>query len=406
MARFMFVVPPLFGHVAPTVAVGQELLRRGHEVVWFGVLAPLREALLAGLPVMSIDSADAAVFHQGMRSRFAGLNGLANLKFFFAEYLTPLTAFMLPRLQEAIDHFHPDVLAVDHVAYAGAIAARQRKLPWATLATTSVSTLSPNRSWPKWDQWIQPLLRNLLQLCESEVGAQPELSPHLVVVFSTEALTGPQPNLSAVCHLVGPSLRKESTGIEFPWDRLREGRCVLVSIGTVNSDEGSRFFRVATKALADLPLQVVLVAKPEMLGGEIPASFIVQPFVPQLSVLGQVDAVVCHGGHNTTVEALSFGLPLVIAPINTDQPVVASQVVSAGAGLRVRYRHLQPAELRAAVTQVLIDPRYRQAARVIQASFGAAGGAPRAAQLLEGISRGHRLSSQDEAHPPQLTNAT
>ena len=36
MSRFLFVVPPLTGHVNPTASVGGELLARGHEVAWVG----------------------------------------------------------------------------------------------------------------------------------------------------------------------------------------------------------------------------------------------------------------------------------------------------------------------------------------------------------------------------------
>ncbi len=37
MSRFLFVVPPLYGHINPTVPVGLELTKRGHDVAWVGV---------------------------------------------------------------------------------------------------------------------------------------------------------------------------------------------------------------------------------------------------------------------------------------------------------------------------------------------------------------------------------
>ncbi|EOD63162.1 glycosyl transferase, partial [Amycolatopsis vancoresmycina DSM 44592] len=36
MARFLFVVPPLTGHVNPAAGVAAELAARGHEVAWAG----------------------------------------------------------------------------------------------------------------------------------------------------------------------------------------------------------------------------------------------------------------------------------------------------------------------------------------------------------------------------------
>jgi UDP:flavonoid glycosyltransferase YjiC (YdhE family) len=94
---------------------------------------------------------------------------------------------------------------------------------------------------------------------------------------------------------------------------------------------------------------------------------------------------VCHGGHNTVCESLAEGLPLVLAPIRDDQPIVADQVVRAGAGVRVRFGRVGAAELREAITAVLDDPRYRAAAAVIQRSFRDAGGAAAAADAIDAL---------------------
>ncbi|MGY0063497.1 glycosyltransferase [Streptomyces sp. LZ34] len=66
-------------------------------------------------------------------------------------------------------------------------------------------------------------------------------------------------------------------------------------------------------------------------------NILLRPHVPQLPLLARVDAVVCHAGHNTVCEALWHGVPLVVAPIRDDQPIVAGQVTDAGAGVRLRF---------------------------------------------------------------------
>ena len=45
MSRILFVVPPLTGHINPTVAVGAELAARGHEVAWAGHPAAMQSLL-------------------------------------------------------------------------------------------------------------------------------------------------------------------------------------------------------------------------------------------------------------------------------------------------------------------------------------------------------------------------
>ena len=125
-------------------------------------------------------------------------------------------------------------------------------------------------------------------------------------------------------------------------------------------------------------MQVILVAPPSSSPRRRTSSC--ARYVPQLALLPHVDAVVCHGGHNTTCEALAHGLPLVIAPIKDDQPIVAEQVVAAGAGLRVKFGRVR--RRRAARRG---RPRARRAARFARPpsacarSFAAAGGAAAAA---------------------------
>jgi UDP:flavonoid glycosyltransferase YjiC (YdhE family) len=116
-----------------------------------------------------------------------------------------------------------------------------------------------------------------------------------------------------------------------------------------------------------------------------------------LALMPRLAAVVCHGGLNTVSEALAHGVPLVVAPIRHDQPVNASLVAAAGAGLRIPFNRFTPEELRAAVETVLSNPSYRAAAAAIRQSFATAGGSRAAAEHLEGLANtmprsDHRLA--------------
>jgi MGT family glycosyltransferase len=159
---------------------------------------------------------------------------------------------------------------------------------------------------------------------------------------------------------------------------------VLVTLGTVNPAAGQRFFATAVEAVAPLAarLQAILVAPADLVDSP-PDHVLVREFVPQLDLLSHLHAVVSHAGHNTVCEALAHAVPLVVAPIRDDQPVIAGQVINAGAGVRVHFGRVGATELRTAITTVLDDPSYRTAAQRVQASFAEAGGAPTAATHLE-----------------------
>jgi UDP:flavonoid glycosyltransferase YjiC (YdhE family) len=101
--------------------------------------------------------------------------------------------------------------------------------------------------------------------------------------------------------------------------------------------------------------------------------------------MDRLSAVVCHAGNNTVCEALARGVPLVVAPVRDDQPVIAEQVLKAGAGIRLRFGRVNAAGVGAAVGSVLDDPEYRAAAARLRAAFAAAGGVAAAAARIEQV---------------------
>jgi MGT family glycosyltransferase len=384
VSRFLFVVPPLAGHVNPTLAVGRELGARGHEVAWAGPEEVVAELMPADATLLRVPLAPGVRDH--IAARADDLRGAAALKHLVGEFLVPLATCMVPGVEAAVERFRPDVLVVDQQALAGVAVALARGLPWATAATTSALLADPMELIPRVKEWADGLQRDVLRSAgvDPQVAATVDLrfSPELVVVFSTPAFVGGNgyPDHYA---FVGPALAGRPDATPFPWDWLGGGGPhVLVSLGTLNWHNGGRFFAAAASALGGMDARGIIVAPPELVP-DAPPNVLVRPRVPQLALLPHLDAVVCHGGHNTVCEALAHGLPLVVAPIRDDQPAIAAQVEAARAGVRVRFRRAGPDDLRAAMEAALGDRALRDGAGRIRQSFAAAGGPPQAAARLE-----------------------
>lgn len=384
MARVLFVVPPLTGHVNPTVSVAAALEKRGHTVAWVAHPRKVRPLLSEGAHILECDDEVPEALVGEMRRKSSSVRGLSGLKFLWEDFLLPLARAMVPQVDAAVERFRPDVLVVDQQALAGGIVARQRGLPWATSATTSAGVTDPLSGLPKVKAWLVDSQAALQIEHGLEPLATPDLSPHAVIIFSTPALVG-EADFPAHFAFVGPSIRARSDHSDFPWDALDPGkRRVLVSLGTVNADRGRRFFEAVCEAFRGTDLQGVLVAPAEQVVSP-PPNLIVREWVPQLALLEHMHAVVSHAGHNTVCETLAHGLPLVVAPIKDDQPVVATQVEAAGCGVRVKFGRLRASTLRDAVHRVLDEPSYRIAAERVRASFEQAGGAEAASRVVEGL---------------------
>ena len=395
MARFLFVVPPFTGHINPTVPVAAELARRGHDVAWTGLGGTVEPLLPAGSAFLPATSAAVAAYVAEASARPQELRGAAAFKFLQEEVLLPLAGAMVDGIDAAVDTYGADVLVVDQQALGGAVVARRRSMPWATSATTSAELVDPLAALPLVAAAMHEA-RVALQVAheiapELAAAGDLRLSPHLVLAYTSDLLTGPLPDVPQA-RFVGPSTLGRPEHDDFPWDDLDLDPArpkVLISLGTLNAEAGERFWSVAADACRGARWQAVFVA-PTDLVPDPPENVIVRARVPQLALLSRMDAVVSHGGHNTVCETLAAGLPLVLAPIRDDQPVVADQVVRAGAGVRVKFARVKPESLSAAIDQALTDGSLRAAAERVRSSFTAAGGAPAAATHLEVLARPHQ----------------
>jgi UDP:flavonoid glycosyltransferase YjiC (YdhE family) len=354
MARFLVVVPPFRERIDPIAAVAAELRGRGHQVVWAGDVAVLSRTLHGSWTVFGCGSAPLA-------PRPPDLGGFAARKHLWESVLVPLAEWMEPAVRRAVELIRPDVVIADQRALAGALVAQRAGVAWATSAVTSSELLDPLATF----------------------------SPHLVIAFTTPALVGEG---AAPAVFVGPVQRCAAIDCgSFPWDRLDPARpAVLVTMGTADTDAAGSFLRECAGALRARPgVQGVLVDLGESLRG-LDGDFLRLPSLPQQAVPPRVAAVVCHAGHDIVCQALAWGAPLVLAPIRDEQPAIAAQVAAAGAGVRLRFMHARAEHIGRALDRVLTVPSFTAAAGRIRDSLAAAGGAPAAADALEGLAIGRR----------------
>ncbi|WP_410674849.1 glycosyltransferase [Amycolatopsis sp. cmx-4-68] len=366
--RFLLVVPPLAGHVAPLRGVAAVLTARGHSVAWCGPTPELSTLV------------DGRVFPAGDSARFSlalrppELRGFAALKYLWESYLVPLADAMVPGVVSAVSSFAPDVVVADQQAMAGALVAARCGLPWATSASTSTELADPLGALPKIASWVAELQAGLRARHGVLLGDL-RFSPHLVLAFTTRALAGDS-RLAVPVSYVGPVL----PGASDEWSLVDDRPLVVVTLGTSNASAGSRFLAESVDALAGMPSVRGLVVDPT---GELASESVgLARRIPQVAAFARASVVVCHGGHNTVCEALAAGVPLVVAPIRDDQSMLAQQVVAASAGVRLRFDRAKSADIRTAIESA---EQYREGAAKIRESFEAAGGAEEAATHLESL---------------------
>ena len=195
---------------------------------------------------------------------------------------------------------------------------------------------------------------------------------------------------------VGPSISPRSDASGFPLDRLAGDPTLYVSLGTT-FNANPEFFDACFDAFADSDWQVVLSVgartDPSSLV-RIPDNFLVRPHVPQLEVLEHTDVFVTHGGMNSVMEAIYYGVPMVVVPQQPEQALTAARVAELGLGVALEPEQATAGALREAVTTISDDAGYRNRLAHAQQAARDAGGYLRAADAVQRF--GHRQIRLEE----------
>jgi MGT family glycosyltransferase len=112
--------------------------------------------------------------------------------------------------------------------------------------------------------------------------------------------------------------------------------------------------------------------------------------LPQTRIIPLVDAVISHGGNNTTTEALHFGKPLIVLPLFWDQYENAQRVDELGLGVRLETYHFTDDELTGALERILADDALRERVSQIGEQVRKRDGLRLAADVIERVGHGHR----------------
>ena len=283
-----------------------------------------------------------------------------------------------PRLHELA----PDLIVSDVITACGGLAAELLGVPWVELNPHPLYL--PSKGLPPVGSGLAPgvgirgrvrdaamraataqsLRRGLRQRARARLGIglpAEGADPLRRLIATLPALEVPRPDWPPEAVLVGP-LHFEPTETLFEIPR-GDGLVVVVAPSTALT---------GTLGLAQVALDGLVPGQTLPAGARVVLSRLdgrdvsVPPWAVaglgrQDELLARADVVVCGGGHGMVSKALLAGVPLVVVPGGGDQWEIANRVVRQGSGLLIR--PLTAQALAAAVGEVLVAPRFRDAAR-------------------------------------------
>lgn len=386
MSRFALVSGPDPGHLFPVLAVARALREAEHEVVVLTGEDRHEDVRAAGIRYARLPMEWPDEQHADLGYRLWHLAGR----------LAPATA-------EALRAQRPDVVVVDTLTQAGAMASELLELPWVELIPHHLP--DPDPALPPVGLGRLPgggpvrrfddaRLRDMQAAALAQGAAQRSrarrslglLGPGratLRLVASLPSLEYPRARWPADTHLVGPlGWDPDLPPLDVP---MGTEPLVVVTDSTASTVPW-QLGAWTLDALRNADVRLVVVSR----GDHEPwPTRCVVGWGPHGPLLDQADVVVAPGGAGVLGKAFQRGVPVVAVPVHGDQHESSARVVHAGAGRRIRWWQRTHRSLRTAVLRVLHDDAYRQGAVRLAAEASTLGPA-RAAELVAAVAAGRR----------------
>lgn len=349
--KILFINLPYYGHVIPTIGLVKELMRQGVEVTY---MLPFGwEEKIADSGAKFYGYKNHRQLAEQMKYAYAAAEAIIDKfdcvvyeQFFFLgkhlaeKYHKPaVRVFTAPATNKK--------LMEEFIAAKGPLSIFRHK--WIARAFTK--DIAKDISL-KTDNWLDEIVCN---------------PPELNLVYTLREY---QPDVEefpeAQFKFLGPSVY-ERQAEEFEYQK-GDRKLVYISLGTVLKGAVS-FFQNCIEAFRGESVDVIIsVGKQFDIRKlkNVPENVRIYASVPQLEVLKVADVFITHGGMNSVSEALVYGVPMVVIPFVSDQPVNALCIEKLGVGKRVEYFDVNQKVLKDRVFSVMMDEEMKENIKQVQ----------------------------------------
>jgi len=440
MSRLIFAATAVPGHVLPLLAAARHLVARGHEAAFLTgsvFRSPVEAAGARFVPLAREIDLDYRRLDEHFPERRTVDTGMPQVAFALDHLFADALPLQHAGLRALLRDFPADAVILDSM-FCGAlplllgprrarppiIALGISPLALSSVDTAPFGTALPPPATPEQRMRNAALNRHVQQTVFAGpqrhfnevlagIGAPPLprflfdsmiTLPDLFLQPATPAFEYPRRDLPPTIRFIGPIVLP-SPEIALPpwWGELDAERpLVVVTQGTVKNADFGQLVGPTLTALAEEPATVIATtggAPVETIPVPLPANARAASFLPFDRLLPKARALVTNGGYGAVTQALSLGVPLVVAGDSEEKPEVAARVAWTGAGIDLRAGRPTVPQLREAVRAVLARPQYRRRASAIRDDFNRHDALAGIATLVEAVVAGAAERQPDSAGP-------
>ncbi|MEI6844409.1 MAG: glycosyltransferase [Actinomycetes bacterium] len=431
----LFMPESAYGPTNQCIGLGNELLKRGHRVVfaaeasWKGKLTGFGfEEDLVDLAPPAVDAGegdqDAGQFWKDFirdtspEFRKPTIDQLETFIKPTWQALIDGATYCEPQLREIIARVKPDVIVEDNVLTFPALLTSPAPFvrivscnPLEMKGTGVAPTFSglPFDDQSQWDVFKKRYDETHREMWESfnawvmsqGAPALPDLefihtSEHAnMYVYPQEIDYTEQRPLNSTWHRMDSSVRETDGEFEMPEsmkNRPEGSALIYLSLGSLGSADVDLMRRLIS-ILGKTHHRFIVSKGPQHSTYEVAENMYGAEFLPQIKIIPQVDLVITHGGNNTITESLHFGKPMIVLPLFWDQYDNAQRVDETGFGVRLATYEFTDEEIVNAIDDLINNQKLQDLLKETKARIQGNSGIKVGADVIENVARAYREGS-------------
>ena len=427
----LLVTAPFAGHANPALALGEELVRRGHNVTFFSLdnWVNLRgKAIERGMRFMSAGEHGVTENEwSGILSKRAALKGFSSKnplamieELRLLDQSRPLSGTeTIAKYCMSINLKEWDIIVTeDYLTHRVPCIAKSRNVSVVLLLMAYLTNESPPWPFPIHESaysdnlsfkergitcvlnllnFLSALFRAILSiklsvaesLCKEMFKYPVELGWEIPFIITTVLGLEYPRTISPLTTYVGPILSHKLLNQSLPndlsnWLKNKNNKSIIyISMGSLLSPS-DELIQEIINGISDTDYSVVWSIRNKNIPNIDSSKYYTSSWIPQATLLQHqsISMTIMHGGSNGIHESLYLGIPIIVIPVLGDQFDWAIRVSDAGVGVQLLPHQLTSSFLKQSIKTVE-NGGYREKAVKMSVLMKRAGGVRKAADLVE-----------------------
>jgi MGT family glycosyltransferase len=413
--KYLFLANPAIGHIISLISIGTRMIESGHEILFMipgipnkKIRTTLKKVEFSIPDKLEAKNIPCKVIPVSIRQCYIGLSlskkhnkkepvTVSSVRIFLAGAKKYISF-----IEKALEEFKPDAIIYDFTFLPAIAVSEKHDIPRVAIYLTGlpfyeypVPDIGSNYRYNNYPRElfeanfdnakkIESIIREKYEkIIKKKLDIPFFLNPNskfLNIITTIKEAEFPRNNLDETVYFAGPCLH----GMAFDKPHIEKiKRIIYISLGTF-FDKQPELFDLMIDLCKSQDAEIIVTAGKsyKILREKYKNHNVtVYEYVAQSEILKKADLFLTHGGRNSIIEALKYGVPMIVFPPASENEYNAKLIEYLGCGRMIE--NINATEINKAIREVFHGEAYWENTMKISEKMNRVNGASRAVEIID-----------------------